>query len=325
MIEIKKIKQIKKECGIYDFYDPNFRRLSYVRYADDFLVGVIASKKEAEEIKNKIQEFLGNKLKLELNKEKIKILHNSEKIKFLGYELSVIRCESNPKINGQIGLWLPYEVCKNFIIDNRFGKFVCDSKTGKPKLKAIHRPEMNNLDELEILMQYNSKIRGLYNYYKMASNVCKLARFNYICQLSFLKTLANKYKTSCKKLYDNKNYNHRNNSTAHIGITYNNKFYEFFNGPFTVVKHIKYEQNIDVVENINKYFGRTSLIKRMEASECEWCHTKEGPFEVHHIKKLKDLKNKKRLHSWEKLMISRRRKTMILCTHCHDKLHAGKL
>lgn len=322
IIELKKRKRkLNKFVSLHGKYsdnDPNFRRLSYVRYADDFLVGVIASKKEAEEIKNQIQEFLREELKLELNEEKTKIVHNSEKIKFLGYELSVMRSESRKSVNGGIGLWLPHEVCKNFIIDNRFGKFVCDAQTGKPKLKATHRTEMTIINELEILMQYNSKIRGLYNYYKMASNVCKLNGFNYICQQSFLKTLSCKYKTSCVKLYKNKNYC----QNKHIGITYNGKFYEFFNGPFNVVKNIKYEKNIDVIENTNKYFGRNSLIKRLEANKCEFCGNEEGPFEVHHIKKLKDFKGKE---LWKRIMLERRRKTIVLCITCHDKLHAGKL
>lgn len=316
---IKKQNDLSRIGKVSDHNDPNYRRLSYVRYADDFLVGVIASRKEAEEIKNKIQEFLKNKLKLELNEEKTKIVHNSEKIRFLGYDLTVYTSNVERKqMNGLIHLWLPYEVCKSFIIDNRFGKFVCDAQTGKPKLRGECRKELTNIDELEILMQYNAKIRGLYNYYKMASNVCKLNGFNYICQLSFLRTLANKYKTSCAKLYKNKNYC----KNKHIGITYNDKFYEFFNGPFNVVKTIKYEEDIDVIENTNKYFGRTSLIQRLEANKCEFCGDEKGPFEVHHVKKLKDLKGKA---PWEKLMIARRRKTIVLCLSCHDKLHAGKL
>lgn len=307
-----------KEHGHYDFKNPSFRRLSYVRYADDFLIGVIGSKKEAIQIKNKIQEFLKNTLKLELNEEKSKIVHNSELVRFLGYGVSVTREESKTKLNGNICLWVEYETMKTFIINNRFGKFVCDAQTGKPKLKAIHRPELTTTNELENLFYYNSKIRGLYNYYKLASNVCKMAEFNYIVKMSFLKTLCYKYKTSVAKLYKNKNYC----KNKKIGVTYKNKFYEFFNGPFNVVKKTKYEKNVDLIENLNKYFSRNSLIKRMEANKCEYCGTDTGPFEIHHVRKLKDVKGKE---SWKQLMIARNRKTLVLCVLCHDKLHAGKL
>lgn len=318
----EEFRKQKNRIQQYDQFDPNFRRLSYVRYADDFLIGVIASKKEAEEIKNRIQEFLRNELKLELNEEKTKIVHNSELVRFLGYDVGVNNDRTKPEINGKIGLWLPYDICKNFILDNRFGKFVCDAQTGKPKLKAIYRAEMINNDELEILKIYNSKIRGLYNYYKMASNVCKLNGFGYICEISFFRTLAAKYSTSCRKLFRNKNYSKRENKRTVVGITYNNKFYPYFNGPFTIEDKINHDKNIDIIENINKYFVRTSLIKRLEANKCELCGDEEGPFEVHHIKKLKDLKGKSFL---ERFMISRNRKTLVLCCNCHYKIHAGKL
>ena len=319
----ERLKELKRKWKYVkgnrdDQYDPNFQRIKYVRYCDDFLIGVISSKAKTVEIKNKIQHFLKEKLKLELNTEKTRIAHNSELITFLGYNISVIKDNTKVNLNGVVYLGLPYDVMKKFIIDNRFGKFVCDAQTGKHILKAIHRPELTNLDELEIINQYNSRIKGLYNYYKLASNVCKMNGFNYICQLSFLKTLSCKYKTTCAKLYKNHNYN----KNKKIGITYNNKFYEFFNGPFNVVKTIKYEKDIDYIENINKFYSRTSLIKRLEAKKCEFCGTEEGPFEVHHIKKLKDLKGKA---PWEKLMIARKRKTMVLCIGCHHKLHAGKL
>lgn len=311
-----------KDYGYYENQDPNFRRLQYVRYADDFLIGVIASRKEAEEIMNLIKDFLKDELKLNLSSKKSKIVHNSENINFLSYDISVMKSDSYKMINGKIGLFLPYKTTINFIINNQFGKFITDFKTGKSKIKGTHIASAINDEELEILHIYNTKIRGFYNYYKMASNICKLDNFIYIIQLSFLRTLANKYKTTCAKLYKNPNYTKRKNGKTIIGITYNDKFYELFNGPFTVVKNIQYNKNIDIIENVNRYFGRTSLIDRLNANKCEYCHDTKGPFEVHHIKKLKDLKGKP---TWEKFMISRKRKTMVLCKSCHDKLHAGTL
>ena len=315
---LRLLRKKQKNTPKYDFKDPNFQRVSYIRYADDFIIGTIMTLKETKEIYQDIQNFIENELKLSLNEKKTNIFHNRDKIKFLGYELSIMKSNERNTINGGVALWVPYEVMKNYILKNRYGKCYNDKKTGKMKFKGTHRPELINIDELEILMQYNTKMRGLYNYYKMASNVSKLNNFNYICQLSFLRTLAAKYKTTCSKLYKNKNYCQK----KHIGITYNDKFYEFFNGPFNVVKTIKYEKDIDIIENINKYFTRTSLIQRLEAKRCEFCGDENGPFEVHHVKKLKDLKGKA---PWEKLMISRKRKTLVLCRNCHHKLHAGKL
>ena len=284
-------------------------------------MGVIASKKETEEIKNKIQEFLKNNLLLKLNSEKTKIIHNSNLVRFLGYDVSVMRCDTRTSVNGKIGLWLPYDIMKNFIIDNRYGEFVRDPDTGKPKLKGIHKPEMAYLDEFEILAQYNYKIRGFYNYYRLALNVSKMGNYNYIWKTSFFRTLAGKYKTKCGKLYRNKNYF----QNKMMGITYNNKFYALWNGPFTTADEISSGRNVDMVENINRYFNSTSYIKRLEAKVCDHCGDTDGPFEIHHVNKLKHVKKKKTLSNWEKAMISRQMKVVTLCVKCHDKLHAGKL
>ncbi|WP_425437276.1 hypothetical protein [Melghirimyces profundicolus] len=67
---------------------------------------------------------------------------------------------------------------------------------------------------------------------------------------------------------------------------------------------------------------RSGLLQRLSVEKCEWCNTTKGPFEVHHIRKLKDLKGKS---EWEKAMIGRNRKTMVLCRRCHKDLHAGRL
>lgn len=196
-------------------------KINYVRYADSFLVGLISSKKYTLDVQNNIQEFITNDLRMELNKNEL--VHNSEPIEFLGYNISIMRNEH--RSDGKVSLYIDHEIMKRFIIDNKFGKFVCDSKTGKPKLKGIHRTNLINLDEFKILNYYNSKIKRIYSYYKLATNLDhKFSNFMYIVRQSFLRTLASKYKTSCAKLLKNKNYHQH----KRVGVTYNTKFYELF-------------------------------------------------------------------------------------------------
>lgn len=80
--------------------------------------------------------------------------------------------------------------------------------------------------------------------------------------------------------------------------------------------------NPDIVARAVENYGRNSLIKRLQANQCEWCGAENVPLEIHHVRKLKDLSGRKQ---WEIAMIGRKRKTMALCIDCHDKLHAGKL
>ena len=69
-----------------DVNDPNYRRLKYVRYADDFLLGFIGPRSEAEEIKQHLGRFLEEELKLHLSETKTLITHaRSEAARFLGY------------------------------------------------------------------------------------------------------------------------------------------------------------------------------------------------------------------------------------------------
>ena len=77
------------------------------------------------------------------------------------------------------------------------------------------------------------------------------------------------------------------------------------------------------------YRHGTELTQRISANQCELCGDTDRPIEVHHIRKLKDLKRKPHLQNWEKVMIARNRKTLILCSgdadSCHKLLHKGQL
>jgi hypothetical protein len=65
--------------------DENYRNCKYIRYADDFLIGILGPRTMAVEIRDRVNTFLKNELKINLNLEKTKITHISESISFLGY------------------------------------------------------------------------------------------------------------------------------------------------------------------------------------------------------------------------------------------------
>src|SRR5262249_51365981 len=93
-----------------DPYDPDFRRLQYIRYADDFLLGFAGPREEAEEIKEEIKKFLAERLKSELSAEKTLVTNaRSEPARFLGYEVGVMDCTTRRSVNGQIELRLPLD------------------------------------------------------------------------------------------------------------------------------------------------------------------------------------------------------------------------
>lgn len=73
--------------------------------------------------------------------------------------------------------------------------------------------------------------------------------------------------------------------------------------------------------------SRTDLIQRLQANECELCGSRKS-CEVHHIRKLADLKHRwrgrKEKPEWVKRMIALRRKTLVVCKQCHTHIHAGR-
>ncbi len=70
--------------------------------------------------------------------------------------------------------------------------------------------------------------------------------------------------------------------------------------------------------------GRTEILERLLAAKCEYCGEKDD-CQVHHIRKLAELLKQKKVTGWKRLMVIRKRKTLVLCPKCHSALHAGKL
>lgn len=310
--------------------DEGYKRVFYIRYADDFLIGVIGRKADAEQVKQDVGRFIRENLHLEMSEEKTLITHGHDFAKFLGYEVTIAKGECNKKTktgatrrvnNGKVMLYVPHDKWVKRLLSYHALKIKHDKQNGNKEVwEPVRRTRLLHLDDLEILNQYNAEIRGLYNYYRLANNVSVLNNFYYVMRYSMLKTFAGKYRTRIsriiQKYHQGKDfvveYPKKNGKVGKV-LFYNNGFR----------RDTKVESgNPDVIARVFENYGRNSLIKRLKASQCEWCGAENVPIEIHHVRKLKDLSGRKQ---WEIAMIGRKRKTMALCIDCHDKLHAGKL
>ncbi len=329
-IILKDIRQVEMERRDVPYslpMDESYKRMQYVRYADDFLIGVIGSKKDCEMIKKDIAEFLFQKLGLELSQEKTLITHGQKKARFLGYSIYV-RKSNLPKkdklgrmvrnYGGRIVLEVESSTIRDKLLSLKAMEITYVD--GKEIWKAKARYSMKDSDDLEILRTYNSEIRGFYNYYSIANNSSIINSFKYIMEYSMYKTYATKYRTTKHNMIEKYRIN------KDFGVKYKTKdgkekVFLFYNEGF---KRKEFNRNAEVDNVTDKriYLGRTSLIQRLEAGRCEICGTENVPIEIHHVRKLKDLNGKK---FWEKFMITRRRKTLALCHKCHVDLHNGRL
>ncbi|MRX56884.1 group II intron reverse transcriptase/maturase [Bacillus idriensis] len=326
-LHVKTLKNHMMELPYKDPMDDGYKRLQYTRYADDFLIGVIGSKEDCQIIKSDLTNFLENELKIELSQEKTLITHSKDRARFLGYDVKISHDNKTAKHTASghkqrtrtmsCELLMPHEIWRNKLIE--YGALKIDSRT--KKWKSAHRTYLIQNDDLEILSIYNAEIRGLYNYYQLANNVYKLDSFKHIMEYSMYKTFANKYKSSVKKIINKFRLN------GHFGVRYDTisgkKVSYFYKDGFRKKNLVYKTKEIDKVPaERNIIYNRTSLVKRLLADKCEWCGMSNIPLEIHHVRKLKDLKGRKR---WEKRMIERNRKTMALCAKCHLDLHNGKL
>jgi len=120
--EARRLSLLRRQLPSQDPGDPGYRRLRYVRYCDDWLLGFAGPRREAEEIKSKIAVFLHDDLKLELSQPKTLITHAaSQAAHFLGYEIraqhSDTKISRNRRaVNGAIGLFVPRTVIRRAVV-----------------------------------------------------------------------------------------------------------------------------------------------------------------------------------------------------------------
>jgi len=329
--ELEKLTDEQLSTRHSDPLDQNFRRLQYTRYADDFLLGFIGSKKEAEAIMVEVKEFLRRILQLECSEEKTKIVHHSKGVIFLGFHLvsNTLKARANRVSSqirhgkkmrqrrwggGSILLLIPESKPRDYIKFRRYGNLNNGSNW-----EGLHRAELLNNSDYEILTQYNNEVRNFAEHCKIASNFYqRLGLLHYIAQTSLVKTLAHKHKISVSQVY--KRYVDGNDKRITIvDGKYRKEWFKLKD----INRTAKTKKDVDEIYNPIKHLSRSEIIERLNAEECEYCRKTGGYFEVHHVRKMADIKEGKEL--WEKVMIARNRKKIILCIECHDLLHAGKL
>jgi group II intron reverse transcriptase/maturase len=305
-----------------DVNDPGYRRLAYLRYADDFLLAFIGPLAEAQTIKAKLSHFLKERLKLDLSEEKTLITHaQTETAKFLGYEIGVQHedtkhTQGRRSINGIVGLRVPAKVVEE--------KSALYTRHGKP----THRPELLDEDDYTIISLYQSEYRGYVQYYTLAQNIAWLNNVRTVMRLSLLKTLANKHKTSVAQMRAKyqKTVRLPQGPRQCIEITVEREGKKPLRARFGGIP-LKRDPKTRLQDQptTRKPPSRSELIKRLLADTCEVCGAM-GNIEVHHIHALKDLKGKGRKEKplWMQIMSARRRKTLMVCKPCHMAIQYGK-
>jgi group II intron reverse transcriptase/maturase len=307
----------------YPAIDPDFKRVQYNRYADDFLIGVIGSKDDAERVKADVKQFLQEMLKLTMSEEKTKVTHSSELVRYLGYDITVSRSQDTKRDekgvlrrvwSGKVRLYVPKEKWIAKLHEYNAFKIVKD-ENGKEKWKPTHRGYLMNKPEVDIVSKYNSEIRGIYNYYRLATNVSVLNKFYFMMSGSLYKTIAAKYNTSVNKILD------KYKKGDVFSVTYTTKAgqkqCELYHDGFTWQADETAPAYVDILPQYRHYDKPNSLAMRLKKGVCEMCGAETKEIHMHHVKRLKDLTGETEA---ELLMMQKRRKSLALCWECYEKV-----
>jgi group II intron reverse transcriptase/maturase len=322
---VRELRQQLRRLPARDPNDPGYRRLRYLRYADDHILGLTGPKAEAEQIKQRLAVFLRDELKLELNQDKTLITHaRTGAATFLGYEITTQHADARISrggrvtrgmraANGKIGLRVPRPVIK--------AKCAPYLKRGKP----AHQSHLLNLDDYDIVGRFGAEYRGIAQYYLLAGDVWRLNRLQWVMLTSMLKTLAAKHRSSVTKM-----------ARRHMAVIATP------HGPHRCFEArieragrkplvarfggipLKRQKKAVITDRppapLTRRKGK-QLTERLQAGRCELCK-RRTQVQVHQVRALADLARAGHPQpAWAQLMAKMRRKTLIVCATCHDTIH----
>jgi len=289
------------------------------------LIGVIGSKAEACEVMQEVARFLRDRLALSISPEKSKVSKASDGAVFLGYRVCTVRGGRTKRVRFQgrytltrtaadrIPLVVPHDRLVRFNRRKGYGDL--------SRLKARHRRYFVDSSVLEIVLAYNAEMRGLATYYRLAYCVkFSLRKLHFLWQSSLLKTLSCKLRRSVNQVAQHLKVGGRL-ALRLKAEGRKERLVEVF-----TLKHLDQlpalGAAVDRLPQARWTAGRSDVLDRLHARECEYCGASDVSCDVHHARKLRDVKD---TPLWQQVAAARRRKRVVLCHACHTALHAGTL
>ena len=318
---LKELKELRSQLLKTPCKSQTDKEIRYVRYADDFIIGVRGSREDCEEIKRKLSCFIRDSLKMELSEEKTLITHSNTYARFLGYDMRIRRSNViKPNGRGTTQRTMSNHMELAVPLGDKIQPFLFKHGVVKQKengeLEPVHRNDLLRLTDLEIVSAYDAELRGICNFYYLAGNFYKLNYMSYLMEYSCLKTLAFKHRCTIGKIKEK--FSDKKGGWCIPYETKKGMKHLYLSKHSDCAKGKEASDTIPGMTMIHKH-TRSTFESRLKAKTCELCGcTESRQFEIHHVNKLKNLKGKE---PWEVMMIAKRRKTMVVCYECHKKIH----
>ena len=297
----------------------NSRRLRYIRYADDFLIGFTGLEAEAQAVKRHLHQFLMATLKLELSAEKTLVTHaRTEEAQFLGYAIKRMAENTNRK-KGQ----RPVADALSLNVPIKAMKERCSFY--KKRGRIIPRAELLHNSDYDIIHLFQSRYLGYVQFYILAHNLHILNELRWVMETSLLMTLAKKRQTSVNQLAQ------RYETTIQTPYGPRKCLEMQVKGKKPRIARfggipLKRRKGAAMDRQPQKHgieYKQPELIERLLANQCEYCGSM-GRVEVHHVRKLADIDKGGRAPrpQWAQEMVAHQRKTLIVCRSCHRAIHS---
>ena len=321
---LKQLRRIPR----FDVNDPNFKRIMYVRYADDFVVLYTGTKNEALSIRDQIKVFLEDNCGLDLNLDKTTVSNLRKGFHFLG--AFVVKRNNSGIMNRalnqannlitrrstlRLGVDAPIVNMVQKLIDNGFAR-----RNKEARVLAKGLTHLIHLDHFEILKFYNAKIKGIINFYSFAGNRASLHKVLWILRQSCALTLARKFKLrTLRRTFTQYGFDLVDPKTdAKLEIP--NKLVRL--SDFKV----KGPSDEGALDRILKEKWSNKLTVSNPLGTCTLCGS-SNQVEMHHLRKVSDVRQKIRTGNitfaqWQGAVL---RKQIPLCKYHHDLYHKGLL
>lgn len=325
---LQEIKTIEKERAKHPskLTNPLACQIWYVRYADDFIIGVRGTETQAKDIWAYAKNFLEETLKLETSAEKTLITNiKNDRANFLGAQIRIWTSRTHDSKHtirkykevkrkvrvstGRVILLAPLKKLVQKLADQGICKI---RNFEKRDIIPQRKTAWVNLETYEIVKKYNQVWKGILNYYSFAWNRSQLNLIQYLLQHSAACTLMNKLKLNSRKqvfqrfgtqLSTPHEHNKKNIARFEIrkSLTRINKFNINPTIPFETFYHnIRSKSKLDL--------------------DCLICGERNN-IEMHHIRSLKTGITD---NSFNQIMKNIQRKQIPVCRNCHNRIHRGE-
>lgn len=306
--------------------DSSKGRIKYVRYADDWMIAIKGSKSYATEIRDLCHKFYKEQLRLEWNEEKSKLIRSTEEdteflgtmlhfkskreMRWINFVIHGVKCKKRSVGLNSLVLNLP----KKMVLKRLANKGFLEYKQGEYKPRRMVR--FLPLSDYEIVLRYNSIVRGIGNYYSFCNNPNELAHIYYLMRMSLARTLGNKHKIKGRKIW--KKYGKHLTATRADGKK---------TVSFTPIKNFKRTVRNFKTKTVKTDYAAEFLTWGVRSKSflrnygCAICNSRKK-IEVHHVKHIK--KAEVRYSGFSKVMGYINRKQIPVCKKCHWDIHLGK-